>query len=154
MTTDGGNTFQQATRLGPLRFASNASSSDATGFMEVGETVEWYQLKAKGRSSKGVTLNLTALPAINQTVEIYFKGAQRQGRGKRIATVAGGAVDQRNLKALPGTYFIKVSQTPGTVANGEIYAVTLTSVNTGNFFKSASSKSHTASSNKGKDLFF
>jgi hypothetical protein len=109
----------------------------------------------KGRSSKTVLFGLSASADINQTVEFYFKGAQGKGRGKRIATIAGGSTESRDLKPLAGTYFIKVSQNPGTVADAGYYEVSMTSYNysTGASSKS-SSKNSRAGSNKGKELFF
>jgi hypothetical protein len=126
---DGGDTFQQATRLGPLRFASSLSQSGAIGALDAGESVDWYQIKAKGRASKSVTLSSIALPTLNQTIEVFFRGAGAKGRGKRVAFATGGAADQRNIKALPGTYFLKISQSAGTIASGGVYSVNLTSLN-------------------------
>ncbi|MCU0570920.1 MAG: hypothetical protein MUF49_30675 [Oculatellaceae cyanobacterium Prado106] len=151
---DGGNSFQQATRLGLIRFASMGSAVTSAGLMAPGETVDWYQARTKGRSS-GVRLTFQSVPAINQILEVYFRPASKaQGRGKRVATIAGGSVDQRNLKAQTGTYFFKVSQVPGTVANEEPYTFTLASLNPG-AFRSASKKASSSSrSTPDKSLFF
>jgi hypothetical protein len=149
---DGGDSLQQATKLAPLRFASKGSLSGADGVMEAGESVEWFQIKAKGRSSSQVKVTLSAAPDINQTIEVYYRAPNRtQGKGKRIATIAGG-IDRRDVKALPGTYFFKVSQNPGTVADGKVYLFDLVSVNL-NAFKAAS-KSGSSRSTQSNELFF
>jgi hypothetical protein len=145
--------LQQATRLAPLRLASKGSLSGADGVMEAGESVEWFQIKAKGRSSSQVKMTLSASPDINQTIEVYYRApARTQGKGKRIATIAGGGVDRRDVKALPGTYFFKVSQNPGTVADGKVYLFDLVSVNL-NAFKAASNSGSSRSS-QSNELFF
>jgi hypothetical protein len=152
---DGGDSLQQATRKGTLRFASTSSLAGATGFLSPGETVDWYQVKAKGRSSQSVNLSLSATTSANQTIEIFFRAPNKtQGRGKRIATVGENAVDQRNLKALPGTYFIKVSQTPGTVPDEGVYICNLVSVNIGTFSARSKKAASPTRSAQSKDLFF
>jgi hypothetical protein len=155
---DGGNSFQQATRLGNVRLASQSSGVTAAGFMDASETVEWYQAKVKGRASQSSTLTVKGVPSINQTLEVYYRSPSKpQGRGKRIATFAGGTIDSKNLKVLPGTYFFKISQTAGTVANDDVYTVTLASTNLGNIggFQPNSKKSNSSSPSKqSNDLFF
>jgi hypothetical protein len=155
---DGGNTFQEATRLGILRFASRSSSVDAFGNLEPGETVDWYQVKAKGRASnalgKTLSVSSTGTP-LNSTVDIYFRAAGLPpGRGKRVATFTGGSSDSLDLKVRPGTYFFKVSALPGGVPVGSSnsFYVSMISVNVGNF-KTAATNREVARSTSGKNLF-
>jgi hypothetical protein len=152
---DGGNSFRQATRLGTVRFGAFSSGATAAGFMEAGETVDWYQVKAKGRASSSVIFKLSASPSINQTLDVYFRPASKtQGRGKRVASFSGGTSEIRDLKPLAGTYFLKISQAAGTVAANDVYQVSLVTGNPAASFKSASKNSGTARSQQGKDLFF
>jgi hypothetical protein len=153
---DGGNTFQEATKLGILRFASKTSSVDAFGNLEPGEIADWYQVKAKGRASnslgKTLSVSSTGTP-LNSTVDIYFRAAGLpQGRGKRVATFTGGSSDSQDLKVRPGTYFFKVSTLSGVpVGSSNSFYVSMISVNVGNFKAAAKSSSRAM---KGKDLFF
>jgi hypothetical protein len=128
---DGGNSFKEAAKLRFLRFGPSGSSVGVTDKLSPGETVDWYQVETKGRSSRLITLNVSGSAPIDQTIEVFFRpSAKKQGLGKLVATFSGESTAAKKLKALPGTYFLKVSLGRGASASdADKFVINLTAIN-------------------------
>jgi hypothetical protein len=152
---DGGNNFKKAVALGFLQFASATSNVGVGEKLSPGETVDWYQIRTKGKPSSSGVLNIGGTAPINQSIEVFFRPTgKKKGLGRKIATFTGGSTDIKKIKALPGTYFLKIALARGASVPSDLvdtFVVNMTSTNVGAFSKATNMTS--ARSEQGKDLF-
>jgi hypothetical protein len=119
---DGGDTFRQATSLGTAVLRPNALASIAVGDSlspNLGETVDWFRFRIRGRASKNSSTTLSfAGDPLASSMTLYRESKGKPGKRVARLDLVNSVKTIKPLAA--GKYFIKFTGSgvpPGVSGN-------------------------------------